>query len=82
MFIIYSWKERKFFIIALIKNISKAYGGDDPAFLDIYIAEVIEKWKDNMQIAQECFQDVFNYTRAGAYGYAKLMDEKKQEVKK
>ncbi len=77
-----SFLDRKYTISILIKKISFHYGGDDPAFLDIYIAEVIEKWKDNMQIAQECFQDVFNYTRAGAYGYAKLMDEKKQEVKK
>jgi hypothetical protein len=41
----------------LIKQVSENYGGDDPAFLEEYINDVICTWGHDLNIAIKCFRD-------------------------
>lgn len=42
----------------LIREISKICGGDDEAFLKIYIDEVVENNKSDMDKAVKCFENI------------------------
>lgn len=48
---------------AYIREISRLWGGDDPAWLDSYIAEVWDVCKDDMRKAQECFKDLLRQAK-------------------
>lgn len=53
-----SWKEKRRTLIRLIKAVSNAYGGDNEDELNLYIKEVIEKYKSNLDEAIACFVDL------------------------
>lgn len=54
----YSWKEKKVRLWHLIKNISTTYGGDDNEWLIEYGKEVFEKYKDDLDVAIECLEQL------------------------
>jgi len=54
-----SWKDKKNEICKIIKQISDYYGSDDVIWLREYAKEVIDKNKDNLQAALECFEDLW-----------------------
>lgn len=43
-------------LITLIREVDALYDGNDEAFLQEYIAEVLKQWSNNMQEAINCFE--------------------------
>jgi hypothetical protein len=59
-----------------IREISQRFGGDEPEWLDSYIAEVHEMWKDDLKKAQECFLSIVKQARViRPHGYGKPMGQ-------
>lgn len=53
-----SWMEKRKEIYRLIKKISDHYGGDDGQWLKEYAKGMVEKNKENLDVALECFRDL------------------------
>lgn len=53
-----SWKAKRKRIYEMIKKISDHYGKDDIGWLRDYAKEVINHYKDELQIALYCFDDL------------------------
>ncbi len=53
-----TWKESIERINFLIKKVSDAAGGDEPAFLAEYCLEIILKNKNNLDEVVACFEDL------------------------
>ena len=45
-------------LIKLIRQVSANYGGDDEQFLNEYIAEVLDTWKNDLPAAVKCFTEL------------------------
>jgi len=45
-------------LIELIRQVSANYGGDDEQFLNEYIAEVLDTWKNDLPAAVKCFTEL------------------------
>jgi len=45
-------------LINLIRQVSANYGGDDEQFLNEYIAEVLDTWKNDLPAAVKCFTEL------------------------
>lgn len=45
-------------LVELIKEVSDLNGGDDPAWLAEYTAEVLKDWSDKLHSAIICFEDL------------------------
>jgi hypothetical protein len=54
-----SWIDKKSRICTLIKLISERDGGDDKKFLDEYTDDVIKKYKNNLDEALACFENLY-----------------------
>jgi len=56
-----SWKEKKGYLVKLIKKLSDHFGGDELEFLKEYMLEVINKYTDELDTPITCFEElVFN----------------------
>lgn len=51
-----SWKERKNYLCKLIKKVSDEYGGDDSEWLREYAKEMINRYRDNLEVPIGCFE--------------------------
>ena len=54
-----SWIDKKERICTLIDLISDRDGGDEKKFLDEYMDDVIKKYKNNLDEALACFEDIY-----------------------
>lgn len=45
-------------LLTLIREVSALNGGDDEAFLEEYIAEVLKEWSDRLYTAIRCFESL------------------------
>jgi len=45
-------------LVPLIRDVSSLWGNDSEQFLDDYIAEVLFTWKNDLQSAVICFEDL------------------------
>lgn len=45
-------------LVSLIRQVSVNYGGDDEQFLNEYIAEVLDTWKNDLPAAVKCFTEL------------------------
>lgn len=55
-----SWKEQKYEIFKIIKQISDHYGGDDIDDLREYCKEIIQKNINDFDVLLKCVQDLQN----------------------
>lgn len=53
-----SWKERKNYLCRLIKQVSDENGGDDEEWLMEYAKEMINRYRDNLEVPIKCFEDL------------------------
>jgi hypothetical protein len=53
-----SWREQADKLSKLIKKVSDQYGGDDADFLETYTAEIIAKYRTNLQEPIACFESL------------------------
>ena len=51
-----SWKERKNHLCKLIKKVSDKYGGDDTEWLREYAKEMINRYRDKLEVPIDCFE--------------------------
>lgn len=57
------WISKKNELCSKIMAISKINGGDDIEWLRWYCKEVINTYKDDIQTALDCFDDVYNLSK-------------------
>ncbi len=50
-------------IRAYVREVSDRCGGDDPAELDSFVAEIIQTWKHDLKIPQQCFKELVELFR-------------------
>jgi hypothetical protein len=58
-----SWKEKRAYLIKLIKKLSDLCGGDDLAWLKLYMQDVLDGYAENFDVAIRCFEDLVLATK-------------------
>lgn len=53
-----SWKEKRNRLVGLIKELSDLHGGDDKKWLEEYCQEVVMAYKNDLDTALTCFDDL------------------------
>lgn len=53
-----SWRDQAAKLSKLIKKVSDQAGGDDADFLETYTAEIITKYRTNLQEPIACFESL------------------------
>lgn len=53
-----SWKEKRAYLIKLIKKLSDISGQDDLEWLKLYMQDVIDGYNENLDVAIACFEDL------------------------
>lgn len=51
-------KQERRKLVELIRAVSAQHGGDSPAFLKNYIAEILSEWENNLSAAIACFENL------------------------
>jgi hypothetical protein len=64
---LYNWKASRDYLAKLIKEVSDHHGGDDPAFLDKHIAEVVTKYADDLGTAIAAYESAHPECQRKAY---------------
>jgi hypothetical protein len=62
-----NWDAQKMCLTRLVKVLSDHHGGDDPEWLARYTAQLINKYKDNLDVAITTFQNALPEYQRIAY---------------
>lgn len=54
------WKEKRDYLIQLIKKISDQNGGDDPLWLKAYTEDIVNKYRENLEIPIKCMESLID----------------------